>query len=509
MAVTETTSGVETRAWTGLAVLVLPCLLVSMDGHVLNLALPQLAAEIRPTATQQLWIVDSYGFFLAGSLLVMGALADRFGRRRLLLWGAAAFAAASTAAAFATTAPALVAARACQGIAGATLMPSTLALIRVLFPDGRRRRIALGVWAAAFAVGGLVAPVVAGLLLERYWWGSVFLLALPAMALLLALGPTLLPESRAARPPDTDATSAGLALAAVLTAVYGVKQIATSGVDPTACAAVGAGIVLGAAFLRRQGRCPAPWLDAASLHRRSVVLPLATNALGFFVLYATSYLLTQYLQLVLGLPPLQAGLWTIPSSVAWLLGSALAPALAVRLGPAAALGGSVLVAAAGVAVLALPVPDARLAAVVVGSVVFSVGLAPAYVLSTELATSAASPERAGATSGLLETSAELGGALGIALLGSLGGAVYRTGLLGTPGAGRAELTQARESLAGALSAAGRLPGPAAGDLALQARSAFVDGLRVAEVTGAALLAVLGVTLLVLLRGEDRDGGRRP
>ncbi len=295
----------------------------------------------------------------------------------------------------------------------------------------------------------------------------------------------------------------------MLSAVYGIKQIATSGVDPTACAAVGAGIVLGAAFLRRQGRCPAPWLDAATLHRRSVVLPLATNALGFFVLYATSYLLTQYLQLVLGLPPLQAGLWTIPSSLAWLLGSALAPALAARLGPAAALGGSVLVAAAGVTVLALPVPDARLAVVVVGSVVFSVGLAPAYVLSTELATSAASPERAGATSGLLETSAELGGALGIALLGSLGGAVYRAGLLGTPGAGAAELTQARESLAGALSAAGRLPGPAAGDLALQARSAFADGLRVAEVTGAALLAVLGVTLLVLLRGEDRDGDRRP
>src|SRR4051794_26039098 len=238
MEIAGTTRDDGPRAWAGLAVLVVPCLLVSMDGHVLNLALPQLSAQLRPTTPELLWIVDGYVFFVAGSLLVMGALADRLGRRRLLLTGACGFAAASAAAAFATTPAVLIGARAVQGVAGAALMPSTLALIRVMFSDARRRRIALGIWAASFAVGGVLAPVVAGVLLEHLWWGSVFLLALPAMALLLALGPCLLPESRAARAPDADPWSAALALAAVLSAVYGLKQLATAGPRPVAFAAV-------------------------------------------------------------------------------------------------------------------------------------------------------------------------------------------------------------------------------------------------------------------------------
>ncbi|HYJ74442.1 MAG TPA: MFS transporter, partial [Kineosporiaceae bacterium] len=499
---TRTTAGTGPRAWASLAVLVLPCLLVSMDGHVLNLALPQLSAQLRPSAPELLWIVDGYVFCVAGTLLVMGALADRVGRRRLLLVGAAAFAAASTAAAFATSPAVLVAARAAQGVAGATLMPSTLALIHEIFADARRRRIALGVWAGAFAVGGVVAPAVAGVLLERFWWGSVFLLALPAMALLLVLGPVLLPESRADRPPAADVGSAALALAGVLAAVFGVKQIAAGHPGPVAFAAVAVGVVLCLAFVRRQHRSPAPWIDPASLRRPLFAVPLATNALGFFVLYGTSFFLTQYLQLGLGLGPLEAGLWTVPSSLGWLLGSSLGPSLGERLGPRAALAGGLLVAAAGVGVLALLGPVLGLAGVVAGSVIFSIGLAPAYLLATGFGIAAARADQAGAASGLLETSAELGGALGIALLGSLGGAVYRLGI------GEVAGDEARESLAGALSVASGLPEPLAGQLAAQARSAFVDGFRIAEVAGAVLLVTLSAALVVLLR-DRADGGTEP
>jgi DHA2 family multidrug resistance protein-like MFS transporter len=509
MAIAETTHDDGPRAWAGLAVLVVPCLLVSMDGHVLNLALPQLSAQLHPTTPELLWIVDGYGFFVGGSLLVMGALADRLGRRRQLLTGACGFAAASTAAAFATTPAVLIGARAVQGVAGAALMPSTLALIRALFADARHRRIALGIWAASFAVGGVLAPVVAGVLLERFWWGSVFLLALPAMVLLLVLGPCLLPESRAARAPDADPVSAVLALSAVLSAVYGVKQLATARPQLATFAALGAGALLGTAFLRRQRSRQAPWIDPATLRRRMFAVPLATNAAGFFVLYGTSFFLTQYLQLGLGLTPLAAGLWTVPSSLGWLLGSALGPPAANRLSPRTALGGSLLVAAVGVALLSLAGPCGGLPAAVAGSVIFSIGLAPAYLLATELAVAAAESDQAGAASGLLETSAELGGALGIALLGSLGAAAYRLRLADVQDGRFGGLGQARESLAGALSVAAELPAPFADDLAQNARAAFADGFLLAGIAGAVLLAALSAALVLLLRDRPRPPAQPP
>src|ERR1700712_2844412 len=182
------------RDWAGLAVLALPCLLVSLDAEVLNLAGPHLAADLRPTNVQLLWIMDSYVFVVGGSLIAMGVLGDRIGRRRLLLAGSAAFAVASLSAAFATSPVQLIAARVLMGLAGATLMPSTLALIRAMFTDPRERGVALGIWSAGFSLGGVGAPLIGGVLLEHFWWGSVFVLAVPAVALLLVLGPILLPE---------------------------------------------------------------------------------------------------------------------------------------------------------------------------------------------------------------------------------------------------------------------------------------------------------------------------
>ncbi len=493
------------REWAGLTVLSLPCLLVSMDAHVLNLAIPQLTADLRPTTVQLLWIVDSYVFLVAGSLLTMGALGDRIGSRRLLLLGAAAFGAASLLAAVSTGPVMLIVARALLGVAGGTLMPSTLALIRATFHDPRQRRTALGVWTASFAVGGLIAPVVAGVLLEHFWWGSVFLVALPVMAGLLALGPVLLPEVPGSGSARVDVASAALSLAGVLGVVYGFKRGAQDGVDATAGAATLAGLLLPAGFLRRQRRLEDPWIDLALFRRRTFSLPLVTNALSFFVLYGTSLFVVQYLQLVLGLSPLHAGLWTIPSSLGYLAGSALAPAAADRLRPAWLMSLGLALAAVGFGLLTQLGPESGLLLVVSASVIFSVGLAPVYMLATEMTSASAPPERAGVASGVLETSAELGGALGVAVLGSVGAAVYREAIavpasLEVPHVAE----QARQTLSGAVAAASRLPEPLAGDLTANAHEAFAVAFRAVELLGASVLAAVALASALLLRRAAFD-----
>src|SRR6266850_178764 len=214
------------REWVGLGVLALPCMLISMDLTVLNLAVPHLSADLRPSSSQLLWIVDIYGFLIAGSLITMGRLGDRIGRRRLLLIGAAAFGVASVIAAFAVSAEMLIAARALLGLAAATLAPSTLSLLRNMFLDPRERTFAVGVWIASFSAGGAIGPLLGGLLLEYFWWGSVFLLNMPVMTLLLVLGPILLPEFRNPNAGRIDIGSAALSLAGVLAIIYGIKRIA-------------------------------------------------------------------------------------------------------------------------------------------------------------------------------------------------------------------------------------------------------------------------------------------
>jgi DHA2 family multidrug resistance protein-like MFS transporter len=477
------------RAWAGLAVLAMACLLVSMDAHVLNLAIPALTRDLRPTASQLLWVVDGYGFFVAASLIPLGALGDRVGRRRLLLLGGAAFGVLSLLAAFSTGPVMLLVVRALLGVAGATLMPSTLSLIRVLFPDPSRRRTAFGVWTASFALGGVVAPLIAGALLERFWWGSVFLVAIPPTVLLLALGPLLLPESRTAGESSTDAVGAVLLLAAVLGLVYGVKRAAQDGVDVWAAATILAGLVVAGAFLRRQAGRRHPLIDLSLFSRRAFSVPLAVNAAGFFVLYGTSLFVAQYVQLVLGLSPLAAGLTTVPPSLGYLAGSVAGPIAARRVGPVAVTTVGLVLAAAGFGLLTSAGSGGGLPAVVTGSVVFSVGLAPVYLLAAELTVASVPSARAGAAAGLLETSAELGGALGIALLGSLGSVVFRLartdGAPDLPGGGAPTLGSALSAAAGPTAEAA-------------AREAFVTAFRVVEAVGSFLLAAAALATVLLL-----------
>jgi len=468
------------REWIGLAVLALPCVVYSMDLNLLHLAVPQLSSDLQPSAAQLLWIIDVYGFLLAGFLIPMGALGDRIGRRRLLFIGAAAFGITSVLAAFANSAETLIAARALLGISAATLAPSTLSLIRNMFLDERERTFAIGVWVASFSAGGALGPLVGGLMLEHFWWGSVFLVAVPAMALLLAIGPFLLPEFKDPNASRMDFTSAAMATAAVLGVIYGMKHIAEGGSVGYAAFIICVGIAVSVLFVRRQKRLADPLIDIDLLRMPVVGGALSINVLALFIAFGAFLFIAQYLQLVLGMSPLVAGLWTAPSGVVFAVGSMLTPRLVHGFGPAVLMGGGVAVTAVGFLFLTQMQSDGQFWIFMTGFMLVCLGLAPVGTVSTDLVVSASPPERAGAASGISETSFEFGGALGIAVLGSLVAALYRIEMadaaLPIPAT---LLVAAQDTLGGAFAASEQLEGEVRTALTDAAREAFVSAFRVA------------------------------
>jgi MFS transporter, DHA2 family, multidrug resistance protein len=496
------------REWIGLAVIALPCLLYSMDLTVLELAVPKLSADLKPTSSQLLWIMDIYGFLLAGCLITMGTLGDRIGRRRLLLIGAAAFGVASVLAAFSRSAEMLIATRALLGIAGATLAPSTLSLIRNMFLDSDQRTFAIGVWATSFSAGAAIGPLAGGFLLEHFWWGSVFLLAVPVMALLLVLGPLLLPEFRDPQAGRLDLTSAALSLAAVLAVIYGLKQVAQDGLEWLPVLSVAAGVAAGAAFARRQRELADPLIDLGLFRAPAFSASLAAFMLSIFVIAGIFLFLAQYLQLVLGLSPLQAGLWTVPSAGGLIAGSMLAPLIVRRVRPAFVMAGGLALSAVGFGMLIQVNAASGLAILVIGSVVFSLGVAPVGTLASDIIVGSAPPERAGAASGISETSAELGGALGIAVLGSVGTAVYRSEVTGAVPADvpPAAAEAARDTLGGAVAAAEELPDPLGAELLDAAREAFTQALQLTAITSAAIVVGVAILAAVVLRDVRKGSG---
>jgi DHA2 family multidrug resistance protein-like MFS transporter len=489
------------REWVGLAVLALACVVYAMDLTVLHLAVPHLSADLQPTSAQLLWIADIYGFMVAGLLITMGTLGDRIGRRRLLLLGAAFFAGASVLAAFSTSAEMLIAARALLGIAGATIAPSTLSLIRNLFHDPGQRTFAVGVWITAYSLGGAVGPVLGGALLEFFWWGSVFLLAIPVMALLLALGPTLLPEFRDPDPGRLDLRSAGLSLLAVLAVVYGLKQIAQDGLGLMPALSIAAGLALGAAFVRRQRRLRDPLIDLRLFRIPAFSASLAVYTLGILVLFGSFLFIYQYLQLVLEYSPLVAGLLTLPSFGAFMLGSMLAPIFVNRTRPAYVMAGGLAISAVGLLVMTQVRADGGIGVLLASVFVFSLGMAPIFTLTNDLILGAAPPERAGAASAISETGAELGGALSIAILGTLGTAVYRMQVDdGVPASVPAEDAETvRDTLGGAVATAAQLSEGVGAVVLEAAREAFTQGLQVVALVSAVLSALTAAGVALFLR----------
>jgi DHA2 family multidrug resistance protein-like MFS transporter len=493
------------RQWAGLALLTLPALLVAVDFSVLYLAVPAITADLHPSSATLLWMVDGYGLLLAAFLVPMGALGDRIGRRRLLLIGAAVFGVGSVIAAEAGSATTLVVTRTLLGVAAATLAPSTLSLISTIFTDSRRRTVAISIWGAALSAGGALGPIVGGVLLARFWWGSVFLLAVPVMAVLLVAGPWLLPEHRNPSAQRTDVVSVALSLVAVLAIVYGLQQIAQDGPAPVPITAVVAGAGAAVVFVRRQRTLAHPLIDLALFRIPLVRLALAANTLSLFVVLGVFLLTAQYLQLVLGLSPLAAGLWSAPAMVALVLGDLATPGLTARFRRTTVLAAGLACAAAGCAVVASVATTGAMAAVVGGMVVLALGIAPVTTLVADLVVGTVPTDRAGTAAALSETTTELGGALGVAVLGSIATVTYRVGtsVLPTPVtpllAGRV-----RDSLGGATDAVHALPRALAGVVLATARSAFSAGLGTACAIATVLLVAL--CLVAVRRGRDAKAG---
>jgi DHA2 family multidrug resistance protein-like MFS transporter len=501
----ETTISPPPRAgrkeWIGLAVIALACVLYVMDLTVLHLAVPAISADLRPSSAELLWIIDIYGFLVAGSLITMGTVGDRIGRRRLLMIGAGAFGVGSVLAAFSTSAGMLIATRAVLGVAGATLAPSTLSLIRNMFLDPRQRTQAIAIWITSFSVGGAIGPLAGGVVLEFFWWGAVFLLAVPVMALLLILGPRFLPEYRDPAAGRPDLASAALSLAAVLAVIFGLKQIAQDGLAWLPVLSIVAGLVMGRAFVWRQRRLADPFIDLRLFRNRAFSASLATYGVGILLVFGGFLFLPQYLQLVLGLSPLEAGLWTLPWALAFVVGSNVTPIIARRIRPAPLMAGGLVLAGVGFGVFTQIDGGSGFGVIVLGSVLFSLGTSPLFTLTNDLIIGSAPPERAGAAAGISETSAELGGALGIAVFGSIGVAIYRGVLTGAVPAGVpvAAAEAARDTLAEALTVARELPGPVGAALVEVARGAFTQGLHVAALISLIAAIGLGTFVLVLLR----------
>jgi DHA2 family multidrug resistance protein-like MFS transporter len=485
--------------WLALAVLVLAVLLVAVDATVLGLATPYISEDLRPSGTQLLWIGDVYSFVIAGLLVSMGSLGDRIGRKRILLLGATAFGAVSVLNAYATSPELLILARALLGVAGATLMPATLALIRNLFHDPRERSLAVGIWGATASAGTAVGPIVGGFLLEHFWWGSVFLINLPVMAVLVLVGIRTLPESRDPSPGPWDLTSVVLSLAGLVGIVYAVKETAAHGLAGATLAAglLGAAALYG--FVRRQLTLPAPLLDMRLFRSRGFSGAVLADLMTVLGLSGLVFFLSQYLQLVQGRRPFEAGLAELPAAIGAVAAGLIAGRAARRFSVRSVVSGGL--AAVGLALAGLTVLGQSTGYPLLGTALLVVGVGAgfSFTVTADVILSSVPKEQAGAASAVSETAYELGAALGIALLGSVVTGVYRgfTGPPGTPDA-------AHESLGGAVESAAHLPADTASALLDAARQSFVDGLTLAAGVGAAILLAAAVAAWFLLRGQKLE-----
>ncbi|MFA1551802.1 MFS transporter [Actinomadura chokoriensis] len=493
------------RKWGTFAICLLVALVPNIDLTALNQAIPHLSADLEPSSTQILWIADAYGFALAGLLITMGGIGDRIGHKKMLLIGTAVFAAASAVTAYAPSAELLIAARALLGVAGATLMPSCLSLIRRAFTDPKERTAAIGAFSgiAGLAVG--LGPVVAGALLEHFWWGSVFMINVPLMAAALVAGAVVLPESRNPVPGRLDLPSVPLSVLGVVGVVYAIKEAAAHGLDETRIyPALAIGLAALAAFVVRQGRVAEPLIDIRLFRRAAFAGSVTTNMFAMFTLVAQSLIFSLFFQLALGWSPLKAGLAGLPGAAGAMIGgAALAPPLINALGRARVVAAGMLISAAGFSLYLMIGLHTSYWVMLPAMLLAGIGMGMAMTVTADTVLASVPKDRSGAASAIAETATELGGALGMAVLGSVLTAVYRSALDLPAGVPAPAAAAARDSLAAALQAAGHLPGTLAAQVGAAAREAFVDGMHAALVCSAGCAALVAVFALVTLRNVPK------
>jgi MFS transporter, DHA2 family, multidrug resistance protein len=493
------TGNTARRSWIALAVLTLPVLLIAIDNTVLAFALPAIAEDFRPSATTQLWIVDVYPLVLAALLVAMGSLGDRLGRRRLLMIGAGGFAVVSAIAAFAPTAEMLVLARAVLGFFGAMLMPSTLSLIRNIFTDASARRLAIAIWASCFTAGSTLGPIIGGALLQHFHWGSVFLIAVPILLPLLILAPKLVPESRDPNPGPLDLTSVALSFGAMLPLVWAIKTAAHDGLSVVVLAAFAVGIAAGVLFVRRQNRRAIPMLDMDLFRSGPFTSSILANFLSIVGLIGFIFFVSQHLQLVLGLSPLEAGLVTLPGAVVSMIAGMSVVKAAKRFSPQALIVFGLVFVAAGFIMILLFRHDLSVTAIIVSFVVLELGVGVSQTISNDTIVASVPAEKAGAASAVSETAYELGAVVGAATLGTIFTAFYRSNVVVPDGLTPAQAGDAAESIGGATSVAGELPPATAERLLESAHTAFDSGIAPTATIAAVLALAAAVIVIVAFR----------
>lgn len=507
---TETPQRATWRAWLALAVMTLPLMMAATDMTVLFMALPAITADLAPGSTQMLWILH-VGEFLAVSLvLTMGWLGSKVGRRRLLMTGVGVYGLASLGAAFAPTPEVLIAMRALMGMAAATMTPSIMGLLRVLFTDARQFSAAIAVVMSSFSAGMALGPPLGGLVLEYFWWGAVFLLNVPVAVLLLLSAP-LLPGYRESVEGRVDMMSVLLSMAAIIAVIFGLQEIADHSSSGSGApmwpyvTSVVVGLLLGAAFVRRQLRLDDPLLDI-----RLFAVPAFSVSLGALLLMLLAYggldmLFVQYLQTSIGLSPGEAGMLLVLPGVAAIVGGLAAPVMTRWMRPAIAMGGGLLVAAAGAAAFALMVGRTGALPLVAAATVMALALGPLFTLAANLIVVSAPVRKAGSAAAMTDVAGGFGGALSMAFLGSMATVVYRRGLDGA-GADVPEsaVEAAGESVGGAVGVAEQLPGDQAHQLLDAAFDAFSSAVQVGYGLGAAVVALVGLAVLWLLRHTRID-----
>jgi DHA2 family multidrug resistance protein-like MFS transporter len=505
MATVDVPARAGRREWLALVVLCLPTLLAAVDINVMFLALPHVSEDLGSNSTEQLWITDIYGFAISGFLIMMGTLGDRIGRRRLLFLGGAAFIVASLLAAYSTSTEMLIAARAVLGIAGAAVTPSVLALIRTMFRDPKQMGAAMGLWGTSLMTGIVLGPVVGGLLLGAFWWGSIFLMAVPIMALLLIAGPLLLPESRDPDAGRLDLASVGLSLAAILPVIYGLKDAARNGWDAAPIGIIGIGLLSAFLFVYRQRRISNPLLDLSLFRSRALSVAVVLALCAPMFSGGASLMSTLYFQMVEGLTPFRVALWMLVPSVAMIVVGNAAAGASRKFPPAFVLGAGGVLAAAGMLIISR-VDGPGIGMLLAGLTMAFVGGGAVGILSATLIMSSAPPAKAGSAGALSGTLGEFGTALGVAVLGVVGTSVYRSEVEVPAGVPGQAADAARESVAGAVPAASQVGGSAGAELLSSARAAFTEGLNVVALVAAVLFAVLAVLAVVGLRRVPPTSG---
>jgi DHA2 family multidrug resistance protein-like MFS transporter len=493
------------REWLALAVLCLPTMLAAVDINVMFLALPRVSEDLDANVSEQLWITDIYGFLISGFLITMGTLGDRIGRRKVLLMGGAAFIVASLVAAFSTSPGMLIASRAALGIAGAAVTPSVLAMIRIMFRDPKQMGIAMGVWGTSLMSGIVLGPVVGGLLLGAFWWGSIFLMAIPVMGLLLIAGPVLLPESRNPSAGQLDLVSVLLSLGTILPAVWGLKEAGRTGWDTLPVVAIAVGLVCLVQFIVRQRRIPNPLLDLTLFSDRALAVAVVLALLAPMVSGGITLLSTLYLQVVEGLTPARVAVWMLLPSVAMIVFGNVAAGISQKVRPAVILGIAGVLAAMGMFIISRVGVD-ETGMLMTGLTIAFVGGGALGILSATLIMTSAPPEKAGSAGSLAGTLGEFGTALGVAILGVIGSSVYQSQVEVPTGISGSAADAARESLAGAAPVAAQSPAPVGAQLLTSAREAFTEGLSLVALIAAVLFVLVAVLAAVGLRRVPTTSG---